>query len=94
METAKRECKEETGLEFVTIDEKVFSEQHQYPSKTDIVEKHVHYFLGVTLDNTVTIDPIEIKSYIRLSLREAKRKLTFYSDRQLRDEVLRYLLGR
>ena len=91
IETAKRECKEETGLEFVTIDTKIFSEQHSFPRKEEMIEKHVHYFIGVTESNEVTIEPREIKEYMRLPLTEAKKQLTFYSDRQLYDKVLKYL---
>lgn len=94
IETAKRECKEETGLEFITIDSKIFSEQHSFPRKEDIVEKHVHYFIGVTANNEVTIETREIKDYCRLPLLEVKKQLTFFSDRQLWDNVLKYLLGK
>lgn len=93
MQTAKRECREETWLQFTYIDPRTFSEQHQFPRKEEIIEKHVHYFIGITADNNVTIDPKEIKAYIWLPLNEAKDKLTFYSDRQLRSKVLKYLLG-
>jgi len=36
----------------------------------------------------------EIKNYRRLPLPEAKKQLTFFSDRQLRDTVLKYLQGK
>lgn len=94
MQTAKRECREETGLQFTTIDEKIFSEQHSFPRKEEKIEKHVHYFIGMTDNNEVTIDPKEIKAYRRLPLMEAKKQLTFFSDRQLWDNVLKYLLGK
>jgi bis(5'-nucleosidyl)-tetraphosphatase len=94
METAVRECKEETGLEFVTIDTKIFSEQHTFPRREEMIEKHVHYFIGITESNKVTIDPREIKDYLRLPIMEAKKQLTFFSDRQLWDNVLKYLLGK
>lgn len=91
LQTATRECKEETGLEFVTIDTKIFSHQYPFPRKEEMVEKHVHYFIGVTESNEVTIESKEIKEYMRLPLREAKEKLTFFSDRQLYEKVLKYL---
>ena len=94
METAKRECREETGLQFVTIDDKIFSEQHSFPRKGETIEKHVHYFVGITESNEVTIDPKEIKDYLWLPLEATKKQLTFFSDRQLRDKVLKYLQGK
>lgn len=94
LETAVRECKEETGLDFVTIDEKMFSEQHSFSRKEEVVEKHVHYFIGVTENNKVTMLVSEIKDYRRLPLSEVKKQLTFFSDRQLRDNVFRYLTGK
>lgn len=94
MQTAMRECKEETGLDFITIDEKMFSERHKFPRKDDVIDKHVNYFVGVTQHNEITMEIRELKNYCRLPLEDVKEKLTFFSDRQLRGKVLNYLTGK
>lgn len=94
IQTAAREVHEETGISFVQVDEKIFREKYQFSRKDETVDKHVQYFVGVTEDNHVTIDPKEIKAYVRLPLDQVREKLTFYSTRRIRDSVLKYLLGK
>ena len=93
IETAKREVQEETGITFDYIDPKVFKEQYQFARNEKPVDKQVWYFVGIVENNKVTIDPKEIKAYIRLLLKQVREKLTFYSTRRVRDKALKYLLN-
>jgi len=94
LQTAIRECREETGLEFTEIDQKQFHDQHQFLRKETTIDKHVYYFVGMTLDNAVTKEEREIKNYVRLSLQKVGSQLTFPSDKELWTEVYDYLLGK
>lgn len=94
METAQRECAEETWLSFAYIDPKMFKEHYQFSRKGDPIDKCVEYFIGITDDNEVQIDEKEIKAYVRLPLDQVRKKLTFYSARRVRDGAFRYLLGK
>ncbi len=94
LQTATREAQEESGLTFTYIDEKLFEDRYTFVRKGETILTQVNYFIGMVKDNIAKIDPVEIKDSCRLPLREVKKKLTFYNDRQLRDNVLKYLTGK
>lgn len=94
MQAATREVKEETNIDFAQVDTKMFQEKYQFLRKGETVDKRVQYFVGIAQNNEVTIDPTEIKAYIRLPIHQVKDKLTFYSTRKTREGIRKYLLGK
>ncbi|MBY0528857.1 MAG: NUDIX domain-containing protein [Rhabdochlamydiaceae bacterium] len=77
IDAAKRELKEETGLDVVQLlNDEPYVEQYQFRSKFDTIQKTVHYFPAV-VSGTLQLQEEEIRDAIWLKLEEAIEHLTF-----------------
>lgn len=89
-ETAKREIREETGLE--TEMDPRFRVVDTYSPKPG-VSKDVVFFLGRPVSGTLRPQPEEIAEIRWCALREARVLLTFDSSRNILDEAAGFLSG-
>lgn len=91
IESAKRELKEETGLDLVELlNETPYVEQYQFRSKMDTVQKTVHYFPAI-VSGTLTLQEEEIRDALWLSLPEAIEHLTFKEAKNICQLVIQRL---
>lgn len=79
-ETAKREVLEETGLSITILDE--FRAETEYKLADNILKKVV-YFIGMTSENSVSIQQEEIENYRWQSFEEMLDLLTFETDKKI-----------
>lgn len=86
--TAKREIREETGLE--TEIDSHFRVVDTYSPKTGVT-KDVIYFLGKPIAGTLRPQPEEIGEIRWCALQEARELLTFDSSRKVLDAAVRFL---
>jgi tRNA nucleotidyltransferase (CCA-adding enzyme) len=64
LDVAKRELKEEVGIEeYKIIDSPVFSEEYFFDDRETPCHKVVKYFLGEIQEQKITLDPKEISEY-------------------------------
>ena len=75
VETAKRECKEEVGLDVIIDSSKSYSINYVVNSKID---KNVVFFLASVNDDKVVIQEEEIEKYIWCDYMEALKLLTYH----------------
>lgn len=89
LETAKREIKEETGLDVMFLVS--FKETtHYYP--IDNVEKKVIYFLAeAKCTSDLKVQKDEVREIYFLNYDEASKALTYENDRDVLKEALEYL---
>lgn len=87
-ETAKREIREETGLE-TEIDSR-FRVVDTYSPKPGVM-KDVIFFLGKPVSGTLRPQPEEIGEIRWCAQREASKLLTFDSSRKVLDAAVRFL---
>ncbi len=88
LETAKRECEEETGLKNVKIFEDLeFFEKYSFEQGGVQIDKTVKYFLGISSDKNVIPQEIEIGNYAWLEFNEALEKITFAEGKKMLIEV-------
>lgn len=88
LETAKRECEEETGLKNVKIIEDLeFFEKYSFEQGGIQIDKTVKYFLGLANDKNVIPQEIEIGNYAWLEFDEALEKITFTEGKKMLLEV-------
>lgn len=93
-QTAQRECKEETGLDFSYLDPHEFVEGYQFQRNGTMMDKEVYYFAWLARDKEVMLDPVEIKAFQWVPIDQVHHQLTFYSTRQLWKKVFMYLSGK
>jgi 8-oxo-dGTP pyrophosphatase MutT (NUDIX family) len=88
---AKRELKEETGLDVVQfLNEEPYVEQYQFRSKFDTIQKTVHYFPAV-VSGVLHLQEEEIRDAIWLKLPEAIEHLTFKEAKNICQLVIQRL---
>lgn len=83
LETAKRELKEETGLNVVQVllDESM-SEQYQFRRKKQFIVKSVQYFPAF-VEGTLTLQEEELRDAAWLTIPDALARLTFKEARHI-----------
>ena len=87
-QTARREVKEETGLEISLLNN--FRELVSYSPKPG-VSKDVVYFLGKTDREETVMQPEEVSEIRWVDMAAAHEFLTYYNDKQLLRSVKRYI---
>jgi len=90
-ESAKRELKEETGLEVEKfLKETPLMEQYQFHRKQEIVIKTVRYFPAI-VKGELKLQEEEIKDAKWVPLKEAAQHLTFKEARSMCTELIKIL---
>jgi 8-oxo-dGTP diphosphatase len=88
LECAKRELKEETGLEIVQLlQEEPFLEQYKFRRKHNLIEKKVFYFPAI-VTGKLQLQEQEIRDARWLPLETALDQLTFKEARALLLQVM------
>lgn len=89
IDTAKREIREETGLDMTEVlENSPFQVKFEFTHKGDIADKIVTYFLGFVDKRSVKLCPDEIMDSGWFPFQEAREKLTFDVDKDLFDEAV------
>ncbi|MEK7452823.1 MAG: NUDIX domain-containing protein [Patescibacteria group bacterium] len=90
IESAKREFKEESGIEdFEIIDEDIyFEERYIIKRGYEDMEKIVKYYIGVVKNQDVHIQKREVMDYKWLNFDDANNILTFKEGKELLRRVL------
>jgi 8-oxo-dGTP pyrophosphatase MutT (NUDIX family) len=89
-ETAKRELKEETGVEAEIIDGFRRQIEYKLPGKTDVIKRSV-YFIGKCTAFQITPQASEVSEAVFVPLSTALELLTFESTREILKEADTYL---
>jgi len=91
-ETALRETREETGLKAITLDPHFSAtESYVFTDGDERIEKQVTYFLGVVEDQSIQIEPDEVRSARWVSFAEAESLLTYQGARDVFSEAVLYI---
>ncbi|MGD0664742.1 MAG: NUDIX domain-containing protein [Rhabdochlamydiaceae bacterium] len=91
LESAKRELKEETGLEVEKLlQDEPLSERYEFRRKSEIVVKTVQYFPALVYGE-VRLQPEEIQDAKWVPLKEAVRHLTFREAKEMCRMLVRQL---
>jgi bis(5'-nucleosidyl)-tetraphosphatase len=91
LESAKRELKEETGLEVEKLlQDEPLSERYEFRRKSEIVIKTVQYFPAL-VHGEVRLQPEEIQDAKWVPLKEAVRHLTFREAKEMCRMLVRQL---
>jgi 8-oxo-dGTP pyrophosphatase MutT (NUDIX family) len=96
-ETARRELREETGLETIELlEQPAFEERYRFTKKSGrAVEKTVIYYLGrIDPADEVRVQPEEVRDFAWGDADATRDRLTFPEGRALLDEVIGYLATR
>ncbi len=90
--TARRELKEETGIENIRIyNSPVFKEKYSFKTEDAVVNKTVIFFLAEVLTDKVKLPEEEVHDYQWLSYKQAMRKITYEESRQILEKAYNYL---
>jgi bis(5'-nucleosidyl)-tetraphosphatase len=90
-EAARRELKEETGLDIVRfLQESPFVEKYQFSKRGELVEKQVSYFPAIVSGN-LQLQVEEIRDAKWLPFQEALAQLSFEEARQICRHVMKIL---
>lgn len=91
LETAKRELREETGLELVSLlRETPFMENYQFKRRGKLVSKRVSYFPAV-VSGEIKLQPEEIREGKWFDLKTALQVLSFPEARAICQEIMKIL---
>lgn len=91
LESARRELKEETGLDVVKLlQEEPLTEQYDFRRKGENVTKTVQYFPAI-VSGEVKLQPEEIQDSKWVLLKEAVRHLTFREAKEMCRMLVRQL---
>jgi bis(5'-nucleosidyl)-tetraphosphatase len=90
-ETAKREVKEETGLDIQI--QPNFRYRIEYKPRPDVL-KEVIFFLGEAKNKNVIIDKSEIQSYQWVTYQQGKEKITHDVSKNLLEEAYEHVILR
>ncbi len=96
LQTAKRELKEETGIDTVDIDTgEVFSIQYTFMHEGEKISKQVDFFIGVVADCAIpiTLQVEEVKEVRWCNEEESYSQITHKNGRQILKKVFDYLRG-
>ncbi len=86
-QTARRELKEETGLNIVKfLSEQMISESYIFYRAHQKIHKHVHYFLA-EVEGQVILQLEEVKASQWIRLEEAEKQLTFLGSKLVLEKV-------
>lgn len=85
-ETALRETKEETGLDVEIISEKRYVTTY---SPKEGVMKDVIYFIAKKINSEIKVQEEEISIVDWINIEEAKEKITYKSDKELFEKVIK-----
>jgi 8-oxo-dGTP pyrophosphatase MutT (NUDIX family) len=92
METAIRETREETGIEFADIDpDFICDDQYTFSVGFTKIHKTVTYYIGRTEEGEVIVQEKEVRGYAWLPLRDARAKLTNDHARLIIDAIVTHL---
>lgn len=90
LDTAKREIREEVGLEPTFVDGFSAKETYVLPNKQD-VEKQVVYFLAESGNEPIRVQPEEVLNAHMLTFEEALEMLEHPQSREILAQANRYL---
>lgn len=91
LETAKRELKEETGLDILEIfNQEPLVEQYTFRRKRDVVQKTVRYF-AASVEGSLQLQAEEIRDAKWLSFDEALKQLSFKEARHILRQCIRMI---
>ncbi len=91
LESAKRELKEETGLEIISlVKELPFIETYHFKRRGRPISKTVQYF-AAEVEGEVILQPEEIRDGRWFSFQEALRALSFQEARAICHELIKLL---
>lgn len=95
LQTARRELKEETGLDGVKIiGQKYFFQKYSFKEKGVTISKRVKYFLGVCGNQETKIGKDEIRTARWAYFKEASRLFVLESNRNVLVEADKFLRTR
>lgn len=89
---AKRELKEETGLEVERFLDKAIEESYSFKKEGITVQKKVKYFLALVCGN-ISLQKEEISNGYWVDLEKAEDKITFSECKEVCLEVLNFIRG-
>ena len=94
LETARRELKEETGLEAKQIIESpTFSLQYSFNYDGELIKKTVTFYIGIIEEMELKIDEAEVKEAQWCSLERAMERLDYRDTKDLFFQVKQYLVS-
>jgi len=92
IETARRECLEETGISpHHVFSEHPLSTSYAFVRKGVKIEKTSTYYFGIVKDRMYTIQQEEVKEAGWFNIKAARAKLTFADYKKLLDDAMSFL---
>ena len=88
IQTAMREVREETGIDIEIVDG--FKKSIKYIPFPGVL-KEVIFFIGITMEEKVTIDKNEIEDYMWCTYGEALKMITYKPQRDVMDSALKFI---
>ena len=91
--TAKRELREETGIENVELNESVsMQEKYVFEKGGVTIDKTVEFFVGEVKDESAKVQKEEITDYAWLGYNAARERLTYEGGKEILDQANDYLV--
>lgn len=92
LQTARRELREETGLDDVLlITSPVFEEHYTLNRRGQPREKIVRYWIGYVQTQKVMVQEEEVRDHTWATLDEARKLITYSQSKKLLEDVARHL---
>jgi 8-oxo-dGTP pyrophosphatase MutT (NUDIX family) len=92
LQTARRELREETGLDDVLlITSPVFEEHYTLNRRGQPREKIVRYWIGYVQTQKVTVQEEEVRDHTWATLDEARKLITYSQSKKLLEDVARHV---
>jgi 8-oxo-dGTP pyrophosphatase MutT (NUDIX family) len=92
LQTARRELREETGIdEVLLITSPTFEEHYTLNRRGQPREKVVRYWIGYVQTQKVTVQEEEVRDHTWATLDEARKLITYSQSKKLLEDVARHL---